>query len=183
MPPSAMTGTPCRPAARRAVEDRRDLRHADAGDDRASCRSSPGRCPTLTASAPALDQGERRPRRSRRCRRSPRRRGSARCSARDGLEHVRLCPWAVSTHEHVDARLDQRRGALDSRARADRRADPQPPAARPCRRWGTGCIFSMSLIVIRPLRLPSLVDHQQLLDRCACAGCAWPAPGSCPRAR
>ena len=33
MPPSAITGTPCRTRDLGALEDRRHLRHADAGDD------------------------------------------------------------------------------------------------------------------------------------------------------
>ena len=55
MPPSAMRGTPVLGRDFRAVHDRRDLRHANAGDDArgAYCRRAP--MPTLMASAPGRD--------------------------------------------------------------------------------------------------------------------------------
>ena len=52
MPPSAMTGTPCRIATSAHVEDRGDLRHADAGDD-AGRADRAGPDADLDASAPA----------------------------------------------------------------------------------------------------------------------------------
>ena len=124
MPPSAITGMPC--AARRLgdVVDRRDLRHADAGDDaRGADRSGPDA--DLHGVGARIDQRLRRRRRSRCCRRSARRRTAA-LIRRDHLDHAARVAVRGVDDEHVDPRGDERRGALERVGPdADRRADAQ----------------------------------------------------------
>ena len=152
MPPSAITGTPGRAPSRAAPGpplDRRELRHADAGDDargadraradadldRRRRRPRPGRAP---------------PRRWRRCRRR-RRRESRRLSSRTVSITLRRVPVGGVDDQDVDAGLDQPLGALVV-VDADRRPDAQPPARVAQPSWGTPRACFRSFIVIRPAR-------------------------------
>ena len=123
IPPSAISGTPSAAQARRALVDRGHLRDADAGDDAGRADRARARCPTFTPSTPA----------------------SISASAASAVATLPATSWTSSRdqpprhlddaarvpvrgveHEHVDARGDERLGALDRvRADADRGADAQ----------------------------------------------------------
>ena len=53
MPPSAIAGTPARPARRGGLQHGSELRHTDAGHDARGADADPGPMPIFTASAPA----------------------------------------------------------------------------------------------------------------------------------
>ena len=146
----------------RAIVDRRDLRHADAGDDaRRADRPGPDagldgvRAGSISASARLA--------RSRCCRRRDRRR-TASLSARAIAITPREWPCAVSTTSTSTPAVDQRLRALERvRPDADGRADAEP-AAGVLRRVRVLDRFSMSLTVIRPAEDAVRVDDRQLLD-------------------
>ena len=68
----------------------------------------------------------------------------------------RRWPWAVSMHDDVDSRLDQRLHPLEGvGADADGRADAEPARGRPWWRAGSSIRFWMSLTVMSPWSVPS----------------------------
>ena len=163
MPPSAITGTPWRAAAWRAVVDRRDLRDADAGDDAR-------RADRAGADADLDRVGARVDERLGRLRR------------RDVAGDDRDVERALSSRDRVERRRASGRARCRRRARPPPRstsasarsspsgpaptaaADPQPALIVLRRDAGTGCFFGMSLTVMSPLRQPSASTHRELLD-------------------
>ena len=104
-------------------------------------------------------------------------------AGRDRLEDA--CGVAVRRvdHEDVHVRLDQRAAA----APASRCATPTaaPTRRRPSeslQAFGYLICFWMSLTVMRPCRLKSRVDDEQLLDLVLVEDLLAPARASCPRA-
>ncbi len=135
MPPSAITGTPCAEAPRRLV-DRRDLRHADPGDDaRRADRARPlagldrigarvdQRLGRLAGGDVAGDHLE-----------LARQTGDA----RDHVEDAARVSVGGVDDQHVGPRGEQRLRTLERvRADPDGRADTQPSVRRPWSRSGT----------------------------------------------
>ena len=163
MPPSAMIGTSVSRGRPRALGDRGDLRHADAGDD-ARRADRAGADADLDRVDAASISAARRLARWRRCRRSARRRDSARAASRP----CRARPASGRARCRRPAR--RRSPATSASARssvsladADRRADAQP-----AERVLAGVrILDQLLDVLdgdQPLQPVVVVDHQQLLD-------------------
>ena len=125
----------------------------------------PGPMPTLTASAPCVDQRLRRRRRWRCCRRSPATCGIVLLDPAHAVEHaLRMAVRGVDD----DAR---RRRPRPAPRRAPRCPRPRRPRrrraaarARPCRRSGCSVALRMSLTVIRPAQLEGVVDDEHALE-------------------
>ena len=72
-------------------------------------------------------------------------------------------PWAVSTDDHVDVRGDAAPRSGRTGARPPRRRTAAA-RGRPCTALGNCWSWSMSRIVIRPVRCELVVDEQEFLD-------------------
>ena len=148
----------------RAVVDRGELRHADAGDH-AGGADGAGADAHLDRVHARVDQRAGAPRRWRRSR-PPARSPCSACGCRaTTFSTPRLWPCAVSTTiMSTPARARASDAHLAIRAHADcrgaRGAAPWSPWPRP----GGGAVFSMSLRVMRPRSIAVGVDHRQLLD-------------------
>ena len=163
MPPSAISGTPRALQRGGDVVDRRDLRHADAGDD-ARGADRAGTDADLHGVGAGLDQ---------------RQRGLAGGDvAADHVDAADSCcltqrtrsstpalwPWAVSTTIDVDAGLDQQLDALfGALADADGGADAQL-AVRVARGVGEAGLLGDVLDGHQAAQLERVVDDQHALE-------------------
>ena len=162
MPPSAISGTPVRCERRGDVRDGADLRHADACDDAR-------RADRARADADLDGVGARVDERVRGFGRhdvagDDLLRRPLRLDALDRLDHAARMAVRGVDDDHVDARLAQRRDALERvRRRADRRADAQRAAfvLAGARELG-GLLEVLDRDHARELEVA--VDHQHLLD-------------------
>ena len=182
MPPSAITGTSRLRHASTDVEDRRELRHADAGDD-ARGADRAGADADLDRVGAGIDQRLGAFARWRRCRRrsgcSSRAAGCARTAS---STRSRMAVRGID-HQHVDAGIEQRLGALDAvLAGAGRGGDAQPPVLVLA---GVGKALRLLDVLDGDEADAAIgvVDHDAA-SRCgAGAGGAWPPRAARSRAR
>ena len=151
-------------SAPRHIADRRDLRHAHAGNNARGA----DRAGTDTDLDRRLLRGPPRPWQRppwQYCRRSPGYRGKRFFTQLNRSSTLCECPCAVSTTMHIHAGFNQGLGALLGCLR--RRPSLRPPATarvHPCMALGCSEVLTMSLTVIRPRNSNSLVDHQHALQ-------------------
>ena len=182
MPPSAISGTPAAATPSSALLDRRDLRHADAGDD-ARRADRAGADADLDRVGAVVDQ-----------RRAPR---GGRDVAADDL-HLRIAlldPRARDRARPANGRATvsttststPAATSASTRSRCRRRRRPRrrraSGRARPCRRCGCSVDLRMSLTVIRPRSSKRVVDDQHALEPVLVHQRLRASRGRCPRAR
>ena len=168
MPPSAITGMSCARGGARALHDRGDHRHADAGDDArradragadadldrvdAERRSAP-RSPSAVATLPATRSTS----------------GKRRRSVRDHVEHALRVAVRGVDDQHVDvARRPAPRRAPSCRARCRPRRRSAAGRASPSTRSGYLTAFWMSLTVISPFSRKSWSTTSSFSTLCWC---------------